>query len=140
MTTYLFVCTGNICRSPMAEYLARSMVENAIGDFAGAGTMTVPGRRASDGALVAMAEVGIDLRPHRSRDLWSLDLSESVVYALHRDHLAEVQQRRPTVTASLLDPRGHSIPDPYGMDLDAYRLIRDVITEAIELRSAEWSA
>lgn len=124
----------------MAEYLARELAADAPVEFAGAGTMAVDGDRASDGAVAAMAEIGIDLRPHRSRDLWSLDLSDTHVYALHREHVDEVRRRRPGVGVELLDPRGRSIPDPYGMDLDAFRLVRDLIAAAVELRSAAWKA
>jgi len=136
MPRYLFVCSANICRSPMAEYFARSLVAGA--DFSSAGTMTAGSRPPSMGAVAVMAEVGIDLTGHRSRDLWSLDLADAVVYALHGEHLAQLRSLRPDATAMLLDPEGRSIADPYGADLDAYRRARDQIHAAVQARRVEW--
>src|SRR5688572_8577389 len=73
-TTYnvLFVCTGNTCRSPMAEAAARDEIERRGWQHVGirsAGTAADPGLPASGAAIEASAEVGLDLSGHRSRTL-----------------------------------------------------------------------
>ena len=63
----LFVCTGNTCRSPMAEYLFRERLGPDT-DWAvtSAGVMASDGQTPSAGSVVALDELGIDLLPHRS--------------------------------------------------------------------------
>jgi protein-tyrosine phosphatase len=61
----LFVCEGNLCRSPMAEYLAR----RTVGTVTSAGTHAIDGREIHPKALAALAELGIDASDFRSRKL-----------------------------------------------------------------------
>src|SRR3954451_958492 len=70
MKTILFVCTGNICRSPMAEGLFRHAVRGR-GDYRvlSAGVGAVDGQPDSDHAVRALKELGIDIGKHRSRHL-----------------------------------------------------------------------
>ena len=68
----LFVCTGNTCRSPMAESIARRlMAQRGIVDLdvSSAGTNAWPDSPASDGALLVALEHGGDLGEHRAREL-----------------------------------------------------------------------
>ncbi|MHB1299177.1 MAG: arsenate reductase/protein-tyrosine-phosphatase family protein, partial [Gemmatimonadaceae bacterium] len=88
----LFVCTGNTCRSPMAESVATRMAaERALGDvtFSSAGTSAWDGAPASDGALLVAMERGLDLSQHRARMLSRELVAESdlilVMSPHHRD-------------------------------------------------------
>jgi protein-tyrosine phosphatase len=71
----LFVCTGNTCRSSMAEALLRKMLNEDLPDQAAtiqigsAGTGAISGETAARNAIEVMAKEGIDLRPHRARCL-----------------------------------------------------------------------
>jgi protein-tyrosine-phosphatase len=69
--TILFVCTANMCRSPMAEGLMRRKLEQEgrADDVraASAGVWTVDGRPATQGTVLTMAELDVDIRRHRSR-------------------------------------------------------------------------
>jgi protein-tyrosine phosphatase len=118
----------------MAEHLARSMIHDTSIELVGAGTMTTDGRPATEGARIVMAELGIDMSGHRSRDLWSMDLGDAVVFTLAGDHLDEVRRRRPDVEAHMLDPTGASIADPYGADIAAYRTTRERVRKAVAAR------
>ncbi|MDD3839517.1 MAG: protein tyrosine phosphatase [Clostridia bacterium] len=74
MKTILFVCTGNTCRSSMAEALFRDMFVQAGKDTQGiqvvsAGISAVPGEKASPQAICVMKEMGIDISEHRSTKL-----------------------------------------------------------------------
>lgn len=139
MSKFLFVCTGNICRSPMAEYLARDLASPEH-QFSGAGTWTTDGRPPSESAVVVMEESGIDISAHRSADLWTLGPLEGItIFAMARDHHEEIAQRLPGADVLLLDPQGRSIIDPYGGSLASYRLVRDAIRAAIEERAPTWA-
>ncbi len=149
--TWLFVCTGNICRSPMAESLARRTAARRLGTqddrvlahglrFASAGITALPGMPASDGAVAATRDLGIDLEGHRSRAL-SREVLRSAhrIFCLGPSHLVAVRALEPSVAAraELLDPRGAGVPDPYGADVATYRQTRDVILHAVESRLDE---
>lgn len=136
----LFVCTGNTCRSPMAEGIARAVAaERGIADVtvesAGAGAnpfppgVPMPEIGASDGALLVAMEHGIDLGAHRARPL-TRDLVEQadLVLAMGERHLARIHELGGAGKAFLLTEfashGGHArgVADPFGGDLAAYRL------------------
>ncbi len=69
---FLFLCTGNTCRSPMAAgYLQKLLKEKGVRDIEvkAAGVMTIPGLLATPEAIQVMDSVGVDLRRHRSSQL-----------------------------------------------------------------------
>jgi protein-tyrosine-phosphatase len=71
----LFVCAGNICRSPFAEGLARRLAaERGLDvEFASAGEIALDGDRCSADAVAAAREHGVDLSSHRARRLTATD-------------------------------------------------------------------
>ncbi|MFM1873389.1 MAG: Low molecular weight protein-tyrosine-phosphatase YwlE [Planctomycetota bacterium] len=148
----LFVCTGNTCRSPLAEVLARDLVARRLGvrsdevlargwSFGSAGTHTCDGMPASENGVLAAHEVDLDLTGHASRELdRALVARADRIYCLSRSHrqalLAAAPQAAPKV--ELLRPDGRDVADPYGGDLDEYRHTRDDIRAALGKRIAEW--
>ena len=133
----LFVCSGNVCRSPMAEYLLRAALpRNGGWRVESAGTMAAPGEPASAFAREALAEIGIDLRPHRSRQADSALLRQAdIVVPMTRAHRRALAALDPSVPArsfllrSFLPdpPRDPDLPDPMGGTLQTYRACRDAI-------------
>lgn len=125
----------------MAAALAALAVPSAV--VASAGTTSVGGMAASEGAMWVMAERDIDLRAHRSRTLddafaGGVDLIV-VMTARHHD---DVVRRFPDLAGrvTLLRPDGEDVADPYGSALDDYRRARDEIATAIAARAPEWQA
>ncbi len=125
----LFVCTGNTCRSPMAEGYLRSK---------GIDGVTVLSRGlASDGSPVslnsktAMAEVGIDISSHISRQITDSDINKAdKIICLSPSHRAVLLSAG--VPAEKLFVLGNGISDPFGGDISVYRRCRDEIFAAVD--------
>jgi protein-tyrosine phosphatase len=126
--TLLFVCTGNTCRSPLAEVLARQVL-HGLGESVrvhSAGTAALEGSPASSQALSVAREAGLDLTSHRARSLTpEMLVDASLVLVMGEQHLAETRRLAPQAPAHLLaayaggEPR--EVPDPFGGDLEVYR-------------------
>ncbi|MBR5773656.1 MAG: low molecular weight phosphatase family protein [Clostridia bacterium] len=128
----LFVCTGNTCRSPMAQGLFQKMLddsEHSSVTCRSAGLSAFDGEAASENSIEAMSEIGIDISAHRSktvtRDLLS---STELIVCLSRGHYDVL---RNFVDESRLRILGKGISDPYGMNLAAYIRTRDEINAAL---------
>lgn len=95
------VCTGNICRSPMAMAMLRHELERRGCDdvrVTSAGTWAGDGHPASDGAIMVMRARGIDLGEHRSRALDPEDLRDAdIVVAMTSVHVSEILESAPDV-------------------------------------------
>ncbi|HET7586291.1 MAG TPA: low molecular weight protein arginine phosphatase [Gemmatimonadaceae bacterium] len=131
----LFVCTGNTCRSAMAEAIGKRIAaERGLThvEIGSAGTAAWDGAPASDGALLVGIECGIDLAPHAARALTREIVEQSdLILTMGAHHLerAEALGGRGktyllTEYASPPEERaggGRAIADPFGGGLDAYR-------------------
>ncbi len=136
----LFVCTGNLCRSPMAEYLLRHHLgPRAAWVAASAGLFAVHGLPASASAVSVLREQGIDLTPHRSRQLTGEMVDAAgLVVVMTGAHAVELQRRFPQaaprvrlLTAFAGAAVAGDIPDPIGSSVQGYRMIRDEIDSAL---------
>ena len=91
MASILVVCTGNVCRSPIAEGMVRSILQTRFGDaapsVASAGTAAWVGSAADPSSIAAAAELGIDISAHRARQLeHDLVSAASLVLAMASEH------------------------------------------------------
>src|SRR3989454_4997313 len=138
----LFVCTGNICRSPLAAaLLERALKERGLDvNVTSAGTGAWDGAPASEGAYLVGLEQGLDLSGHRAR-LLTRDLVEQsdLILTMARHHRARVDELggegRVFVIGEYVGrgPEGAEVSDPFGGDLDVYR---DTCTELATLVAA----
>ena len=137
----LFVCTGNTCRSPMAEVLLRAALPPDSGwVVASAGTSADPGSVASEFSRIAIAERGLNLENHRSQLVTQELVDESmVVVAMANRHVEKLLQRVPSArdriylmrSFDISAPAGSDVFDPYCGTLAEYRSCRDMIQQAL---------
>lgn len=115
----LLICTGNICRSPMAEGLLRARFERrGRGTVESAGLAALEGRPAEPIAVELLAERGIDISGHRARQLTPEMLARFDLLLV----MDALQERRLNMLAPRAAPRiqrlgGYGrfdVPDPYG--------------------------
>lgn len=134
----LFVCTGNTCRSPMAEGIFNSFIEKEnkkdnIKAYS-AGVFGFNGSQATKNAIDACKEIGVDLTEFKSTSLPSLNVDEFeefyVMGLSHKTALMRLGVNEEKIT--ILGKDGKGILDPFGGDIVVYRKCRDEIAKEIE--------
>ncbi|MDI6789296.1 MAG: low molecular weight protein arginine phosphatase [Thermodesulfobacteriota bacterium] len=138
----LFVCTGNICRSPMAEAILKKMVpaEADIHVFS-AGSHAREGNLATENSISVSREAGIDLRSHRARKLTTDMAGEAdmilAMEPLHIEHVLSLDIWMKDKTFNLIrfaqdhQGGGDLIPDPYGGSPMEYQICFRRIDECV---------
>jgi glycine hydroxymethyltransferase len=138
LKTILFVCTGNVCRSPMAEGLMRDLLRerNDI-TVISAGVSASKGAPASQPAVAALSELGIDIRRFRSQPVTEKLLDQCThVFTMTRDHKRIIDLLFPEYGEKIrllgeFSRGGGDVPDPIGQGLPTYKRCRDVIKSAL---------
>jgi len=148
-----FACTGNTCRSPMAEGLARATIARrlettpeGISDFGydvrSMGVFASVGASAAKHAMRATEERGVDISRHTSSPALPEVVAElDHLYCMTQSHVDALRMLLPPgkdSAVALLDPDGHDIPDPIGGSANDYRHCAESIQAGIDARLADW--
>ena len=141
----LFVCSGNVCRSPMAEAFLRARLPERLRNsvrVVSAGTLGLFGNLASQEAIQVMSEKVIDIRNHISRGVSEKLMNESdLILVMAPEHLEYLHKLYPNVRKNVFLLRRFDVPaqertedtiqDPMGFGLDYYRTTRNAIEKEI---------
>ena len=146
MKKILFVCTGNSCRSVMAEGLFKKMVQDRAGEFevSSAGISAMEGFPASSGTVKVMQAEGVDVSGHRSRPLpKELVRASDKIFVMERTHKDWIVRFVPEAKDKVFllaefhapNPKNGGeidIPDPIQMSDHFYRDVLSVIRGCVE--------
>ncbi len=160
----LFVCTGNTCRSVMAEYLLRHYAQELDLNIeaASAGLAAFGGDTATEQTVAALGELGIEAGSHRSRRMHAQLLQQyDLILAMTEQHrrallelvpaaerhelsekvilLKEYGERKASSGQDLGGEIEKDIQDPFGQPLDIYRRIRDEIAGVVKQMVGHWA-
>lgn len=132
--TILCVCTGNLCRSPMAAALLAARLQDRV--VHSVGTAAIPGTPAPHHAIALMAERGIDLASHRTRHITPALLREyDLVLAAEASHVRRLLTLAPEMRGRVFR-LGHwknfDIPDPLGSSRAHYEHCLDLIEACVD--------
>lgn len=139
----LFVCTGNICRSPMAEGILKSRLDERDYSVSSAGTHAYEGLPASNKGILICRDEGIEIGDHSSRSVSGDLLNDAdLVLVMERDHQIVIENSFPEFKnkVHLLrefgraqnDVTGAEVDDPVGGDIETYRQCFDLLSEEID--------
>jgi len=150
-SSFLFVCYGNLMRSPMAEAMLKHVLaERGINGIVvrSAGVHAVPGREAHPWALAVSRELSLPLDQHRAQPVTAeLVASSDAIFAMDFENLAELETLYPAAREKMFllgayegQTRDPEIPDPYFTGLDGTRRCYLVLRNCIHTLASDIAA
>lgn len=129
----LVVCTGNICRSPIGEYILRRELPNKKIDSAGTGALV--GKHADPKAMKIAEEHGLDLKDHKGQQFTpSVGHQYDLILVMEKAHLEQIAHIAPELRGKTM-LFGHwigqkDIPDPYRKSEEAFNSVYTLIEKS----------
>ncbi|QMU61427.1 MAG: hypothetical protein GKR92_06855 [Gammaproteobacteria bacterium] len=134
----LFVCKGNICRSPFAKEYAEKISSNEV-QWYSAGYFPVSGRSSPDSALAASQKFGISLNDHRSQEADKIDLNKySLIIVFDKHNYQSILGSNGNIKGKLIflgqlsNTQDIEIPDPYGESIEYFESIYESIKNILD--------
>ncbi|MEG0894531.1 MAG: low molecular weight protein arginine phosphatase [Oscillospiraceae bacterium] len=130
MKNILIVCTGNTCRSPMAEGVLNKLIkDNKLEDISvlSMGISAFDGEGATFNAVEALKEIGVDISKHQSKRVMLSDIYDAdVIYVMTKEHKEILINACKDCESKI---KVIEVKDPFGQDLEIYRQARDTFTD-----------
>lgn len=142
MSLIMFVCTGNLCRSPMAagllrQRLAKEGLTERV-EVTSSGIWAVDDHPASANAIAVMADWGVDITDHIARTIRATDVAEAdLILVMSQEHEQMIRNTWPQYSwkvhrLSEMIGKRKNVRDPYGGSVEEYRTCADTLAEYIE--------
>ena len=133
MKCILYVCTGNTCRSPMAQGLTMKYAEDHGLELLVLSAGIFPdGERIADNAAAVLKEKGIDMSFHKPRKLNQTDVDNAdLIVCMSKQHAYAVVSIYPSAANKIKIMGKNGIPDPFGGDYGLYKNCLDLINDQI---------
>lgn len=145
MKKIVFICTGNICRSPMAEHYMQGKIEilKKENDYLidSCGIYANSGEKATNNAIEAIKKYGINMQNHRSKNISEIDINDfDLVISLTKQHKETIIRLYPSTKGKIytlkeyVDPNldYKDIDDPWGYNLNIYKSCAAEIVEYVD--------
>ncbi len=147
MKRIIFICTGNICRSPMAHYYMQSRIKELKKEneylIDSCGTYASTGEKATNNAIRAIKEYNVDLTSHRAKNIRDVDIENyDLILCLTIAHKRAVLSMFPKLKGKVYtlkeyvqtDNKYIDIDDPWGLDIDVYKdCAKDIVQNVDKL-------
>lgn len=146
MKKIMFVCTGNICRSPMGHYYLQKLVNDAgmENDYliSSCGTYANTGESSTINAIEAMKKYNVDLNNHRATNIADTDIEDyDLIICLTLTHKASVIEYSSKLKGKVYTLKEYSYPndsyknidDPWGLNLNVYNDCAEEIVKAVDI-------
>jgi len=124
-----FVCTGNTCRSPMAEAILRAEIKRRKikwWDVASCGISAEVGGSISPNSKTALEEINVSVKNFKPRQLTQKQIENSTLVLTMTEQQRLILEECGNIR-SVKEMCGFDIPDPYGCGLEVYRMTRDAL-------------
>lgn len=139
----MFICTGNICRSAMADGLMKKLVKEKNKDIEvySCGIFAEDGDKPTFNAIEAIKEYGVDLREHRATNIYSSKIKDmDIILCATVSHKNNVVAIYPELKDKIFtikeyagfDENNLDIPDPWGYNIETYRFCASTISNCLE--------